>query len=100
MDYIKDEIPKHKKKVKKTVKKSKHKHIYKDCLFFERNSNEYKKGEYCEVCGKIGDFKLFEGVRINNRLSRMLSQEEILEKYKDLEIKEVENLIEDKNVAI
>lgn len=100
MDYIKDEVPKYKKKVKKTVKKSKHKHIYKDCLFFVRSSNTYRKGEYCEVCGKIGDFNLLEGVKLDNRFSRMLSQEEILEKYKDLEIKEVGDLIKDKNVAI
>lgn len=100
MDYINDEIPRYKKKAEKTVIKSNHKHIYKECLFFEISSKRYRRGEYCTVCGKIGDFKILESVKMDNRLSRVLSQDEVLEKYKDLEIKEVNDLLKEKSVAI
>lgn len=98
--YINDEIPKYKKKSNKTVKKSKHKHLYKECLILDKSSGGYSKASYCTVCGKIGDIGVIETVKISNRLSRVLSQEELLDMYKDLEIKEVESIIKDKVVDI
>ena len=94
--YTNDEIPKYKKKAIKTVKKSKHKHIYKDCLIHDANSRMYHKSSYCSICGKIGDFGIIETEKVSGRLSRVLSQDELLERYKDLEIKEVCDIVKTK----
>lgn len=93
---VESEIPKHKKKTdsstSKSNKKSKHKHTYTDCLFlypfkFSHSYHSYYpcKGTYCTLCGKIGDTKYWETKRLDDGSYRTLSDEEIYEKYKDLE---------------
>lgn len=98
--YIGNEIPKYKKRLNRTIKKSTHKHLYKDCLVLDKSSNCYHKGEYCTVCGKLADFSMIETIKISGRLSRVLSQEELLNMYKDLEIKEVDNIVKDRFITL
>ena len=84
MSNFDNEIPKHRKKKKsstsKSNTKSKHKHEYVDCLLIE-NSKPYK-ATYCKICGKIDNvFFLWN-----------MSDDEILEKYKNLEQFEVDSI--------
>lgn len=64
-----EDITRHRKKAKhKTIKKSKHKHIFKPCVL-EQPIDWYKKehersgvirsriGYYCPICGKLGEFQ-------------------------------------------
>ena len=46
-NYNENEIPKYKKKKNKTVKKSNHKHEYKECLVYVSDINGYFLCEYC-----------------------------------------------------
>ena len=59
--FEEDEIPKYRKRSRKTQKKSTHKHQYTPCLFKSKVSfGEWlDKGEYCIICGKIGAIKSF-----------------------------------------
>lgn len=79
---IMSDIPKHKKKKKSSTSKSKnkakHAHQYKDCLIFENNKPH--KATYCTICGKLGDVKMFDTEPCGTGY-RMLSAQEILEKY-------------------
>ena len=82
-----EEIPKHRRRREKhPPKKSKHKHIYDVHVLFVRHTNHHWFREYhfsgnlCSICGKVGDTNLFE----LDENSRMMSGEEIVEKYKDL----------------
>ena len=94
-----NEIPKYRKKVKKTIRKAKHKHIYEICLFYDIKSNYYYKGSYCIVCGKIGNFGM--ETRLNDMgLIQMLSQEELKQKYKGCKVKEVINIGKVKYVSL
>lgn len=84
---MENEIPKHKKKKIKTVTKSNHKHVYEDCLVLTtllKTRHFYVKGQRCDVCGKIGELNFIETERTRKHSGRMLSQEEVLEKYKHL----------------
>ena len=68
-----------------------HKHTYDNkCLLHDINMDTYFLSSYCIICGKIGiiskDSELVEG----HKWYRMLSDEELLEKYKDLEIIDVD----------
>ena len=85
-EYENGLVPKHKKKSKKTVKKSNHKHIYQPCLVVW--DTHILKGERCEVCGKIGDVNFFETEPVEGRphLCRLLGGQAILDKYPDLDI--------------
>ena len=74
--------------------------MYKDCLLLDRSSGVYHKSRYCSICGKIGDFGIIETVKVSGRLSRVLSQSELLEKYKGLEIKKLDNIVKSKVVNI
>lgn len=101
------EIPKYKKKSKaKGLKRSKHKHEYKPCLVHleeeipsinepsgKRKVDSYFYAEYCTICGKLTNPKFIEGKPLEERpeYSVMLTNEEIKEKYKDLEVKEVQD---------
>lgn len=78
------DIPKYRKKTKKTVKKSNHKHNYEKCLIYMWNN--VHNGERCSICGKINNIKIFETELYAENLLRMLSSLEILEKYKYLKI--------------
>lgn len=82
-----EEIGKYKKRkesnVSKSERKSKHKHKYKDCLLIDHNKPH--KAKYCKICGKINDVKFFETKRLDNNRYLMLEDEEIFDKYKELE---------------
>lgn len=80
-----DEIPKHRRRKNKSAKKSDHKHIYKDIL--AKHDGRYVREERCEICGKTGLIRYFESERTESGNYRVLTSEEILEKYKDLEMK-------------
>lgn len=90
IDY--DIPPKHRKRRgKRKTKKSNHKHEYKGVLIKSDTQfgETYHYGEKCNVCGKINNEKFFETKRKEGSpFSIMLSQEEILDKYKDLKIVE------------
>lgn len=63
------EVPKHRKKKQSSTSnarnKSKHKHIYQDCLFINKDGEQHK-GEYCVDYGKIGVINLFETERVSD----------------------------------
>lgn len=88
-DCVEREEYKYKKKksssVSKSRNKSKHKHEYVDCLFIEDGKKPHK-GEYCKICGKIGNM-FFWDTEIDETTGyrRVLTSEETFEKYKDLE---------------
>jgi hypothetical protein len=77
------------KKQKKTSTKSKHKHTYEECLLL--SEDKVCRATYCTLCGKIGDRFIFETVPYNDRFNRMLTDEEIIEKYKHLKSFEVDD---------
>lgn len=85
------EVPKYKKKKNSSVSdsriKSKHKHIYKDCLLVVDGTP--RKSTYCKLCGKIGNVNFFDLVRTENGFYRTLHNDEVYRKYCKLEIKEV-----------
>lgn len=90
MNYYDDFIiPKYRKRKNKTVRKSDHKHEYEIVLIVYNYMDRdfYHKGEKCIICGKINNERMFEGIEIEGtNYTRMLTQEEVLEKYKDKEI--------------
>lgn len=94
-----NEIPKYRKKMNKTITKSKHKHIYEACLLYDMKSKYYYKGEYCSICGKIGNWGI-ETKRNDMGLIQMLSQEELKQKYKDCQVKEIINIAKVKYVSL
>lgn len=102
MVYFNDEVPKYKKKVNKAVTKSKHKHTYKSCLLKDKSRlGKYSIGEYCTICGKIGNIKFFDTVSLeDSKYSRVLSNDELLKKYSHYEIKEVADILKTKKVEV
>lgn len=77
------DVPKYRKRRrKKTVKKSNHKHDYKPCLVYMWKS--IMRAERCEICGKINNEKFFETEPYGSHFRRMLSEKEIIEKYQHL----------------
>lgn len=106
MINIPDDIPKYRKKSSRhPPKKSKHKHIYKNCLLSYKMSIGYSTGEsivdcvclseYCTICGKIRRKRMLE---ITDEI-KDLSADEILEKYKHLETFEIDDVY-DKYVTL
>ena len=96
-----NEIPKYRKKKSsksKSASKSDHKHQYDDCLLVD-DKNRPHKAEYCKICGKINNVKMFETERIDGGRFRMLTDDEIFQKYKDLEQFQVKDMW-DKYVTI
>ena len=96
------EEPKYKKKkgssMSKSKVKSKHKHQYKQCLLL--NSGRPHRAFYCTLCGKVKNIKFFEMEPIGNGLFRMLTTEEVLKRYSDLERFEISDLNATKYVPI
>ena len=93
MDNYFQEVPKHKKKAKhKPPKKSDHKHQYYDVLIHEKKYvlgkmiDCYYLGEKCSICSAWETTQIFLSEKMENGYSRMMSNERILEKYKDLEL--------------
>ena len=86
-DYEEEYLGKYRKKKKKTVKKSDHKHEYVPALI-RWDEKTICSGTRCHICGKIGDIKLFESEPCEDRprVHRMLTQKEILAKYEGLEV--------------
>ena len=103
-DVLERETPKYRKhkesNVSKGNRKSKHKHTYVPAIFhylyvgpLGNKHDNYAVGQYCSLCGKIGKYqKAFE--KTPDGFYRRPSDEEILEKNKDLEIFEVENFFQ------
>lgn len=89
---IEQEIPKYKKKTKsntsKSSNKAKHKHEYKECLLINKNSPYL--ASYCVICGKIYNWTICTEKCEHGY--RMLNDEEVFEKYKNLEKYIVEDL--------
>ena len=69
-----EEIPRYKKKAKKTPpKKLDHKHVFEECVFesatcrldrahgFQYDKPQWSIGTYCPICGKIGTTRKKEG---------------------------------------
>lgn len=95
------EIPKYRKKKQsksKSANKSDHKHQYENCLLVD-DENRPHKAEYCKICGKINNVKAFETERIDGGRFRMLTDDEVFQKYKDLEQFQVKDMW-DKYVSI
>lgn len=93
-EILSDEIPaKHHKKGGKTVKKSKHRHVYEDVLvkrlwtFQGKPMESYSLNGRCKYCGKIGGTN-FDSLttKTPEGWSRMLTNEEILNKYGHLDV--------------
>lgn len=51
-DKMFEEQPRYRKKSKKTVKKSRHKHIYEDFIITSFEGKSFIKAKRCTVCGK------------------------------------------------
>jgi hypothetical protein len=95
-DYLQDDIPKYHKKKRKKCRKSNHKHEYSKEVLLERNTKYGKHYSYalmCNICGKIGKEKYFEfkADDKNPVYRRLLTQKEILGKYKGLPIFKIKN---------
>ena len=96
-----NEIPKYRKKKSsksKSASKSDHKHQYDDCLLVD-DKNRPHKAEYCTICGKINNVKAFETERMDGRRFRMLTCDDIFQKYEGLKRFQVKDMW-DKYVTI
>lgn len=87
IDTYEDEIGKYLKKkdsdVSKCRLKARHKHKYVECLFVI--NGRHHRGGYCELCGKIRNIMVFEVDRSTGKFGGMLSDEDILNLYGDME---------------
>lgn len=81
------DISKYKKKkqssTSKSSIKSKHKHEYIECLLITSKNKPYRS-KYCKFCGKIDNIIFGESERLENGLHKMITDEEIYKKYKNL----------------
>lgn len=89
------EIAPHRKKsqtsdTSQSKAKSKHKHEYAKCLISEVDSHLHVNS-YCVHCGKIKHEWSFEDICDSNGRFRIMSNKEILEKYKDLPVFKLES---------
>lgn len=80
-------IPKYRKKkqssTSKSKEKSKHKHEYMPCLLIHNNCPHW--ATICKYCGKIENLHFAECERLENGCYRQLDNNEVFEKYQDLE---------------
>lgn len=74
----------------KAKMKSNHRHDYVDCLFIDKGKPH--KGSYCTICEEIGSWTYFETDLCINGFHRVLSDEEVFERYKGLEKIFVDNV--------
>lgn len=102
LDNQLNDIAKHKKKVSKTAKKSKHKHNYVDCVIFDTKHSyrSYFKSTYCTECGKIGEKKLVTVDIEGSNHKQLLVGEELYKKYKHLVLIEVEDVLKSNYVCL
>ena len=75
----------------KAKAKSDHKHVNKACLLI-CNSTYVYYANYCIVCGKIINWEI--PMEKESGYYRELSREEIFEKYRDLEQKEITDIFD------
>ena len=94
MKDFNDEIPKYKKKKNKTVKKSNHKHEYKQCLLYVDEIEDYVLADYCIHCNKIYNMYVISEKVEGSNFERGLTKQEKLKKYKNLTVKRVGKLSE------
>ena len=92
MKDFNNEIPKYKKKKNKTVKKSNHKHEYKQCLLYVDEIDDYVLADYCISCNKVGNIYVISEKVEGSNLERELTKKEKLNKYKKLTVKRVKKL--------
>lgn len=79
-----DEVPKYRKKrSKRKVSKSSHKHTYEDCLLIYADEVPFKAC-YCKMCGKIGKVQFIITERTSEGYHIVLSHAEVLERYNHL----------------
>lgn len=101
---LENDIPKYKKKknssTSKSKEKSNHKHEYVDCLLVEKDENRPYKAKYCSICGKVNDVKFFEFTPCESAYSRLLNDDEVFEKYKDLESIYIDNIWKLKYISV
>ena len=82
--------PKKQSNTSKSNKKSKHKHIYKECLFETPIFDNLKLsiGTYCIICGRVHYCKSptikYYDEKLERNVIRMLNNDEILEQNPDL----------------
>lgn len=93
-NYNENEIPKYKKKKNKTVKKSSHKHEYKECLVYVSDINSYFLCKYCVECNKVGNVTMIteKDEKLGEWYLQPISNKEILKKYKDLPMRRMKSL--------
>jgi hypothetical protein len=98
---MENEIPKYKKRsLKPTTKKSKHKHLYEECLLIDVNE-KVCRATYCLECGKIGNLFILETTDdVIGKYRRMLNKKEIMDKYKDLPKKYVDDILKANNISL
>lgn len=78
----------------KASSKSKHKHIYEDCLL-ETPERKYYKATRCKICGKIGDRHFFELTDIPGKsASTMIPASDLRDFYPDLPVYYVDDLFD------
>ena len=91
---IENEIPKHRKKkqssTSKSNTKSKHKHEYEPCLLIHNRHPHW--ATVCKICGKINDLHFFEIEHTEEGYYRSLGDDEMFEKFKDLEKYYIEDI--------
>ena len=96
-----NEIPKYRKKKpskSKSSRKANHKHQYEDCLLVDEENRPHK-AQYCTICGKINNVNVFETMREDGGFYRMLTCDEVFQKYKGLKQFKVKDMW-DKYVSI
>ena len=96
-----NEISKYRKKKpskSKSTNKSDHKHQYDDCLLVDLKNRPHK-AEYCIICGNINNVKAFETEILDGGHFRMLTYDEVFQKYKSLKQFQVKDMW-DKYVSI
>lgn len=76
----------------KASAKSKHKHIYEECLL-ETSEKEYYRATRCKVCGKIGEVHFFEAERDEKlNAARLIPRSEVKGMYLDLPVYYVDSI--------
>ncbi len=78
-----EEVSNKKKKKNSSVKKSNHKHEYEEVLVYYLYLKRWCLGKRCKICGKAQVTTIFLTEKVDNGY-RMLSSEEVFEKYKDI----------------
>lgn len=91
-----DEVPRYRKRSgKKVGSKAGHKHKYSECLICDTTNISHR--EYCTVCGRLKSVDGFQFELDENRV--MLTNQQIREKYADLPMFSVANIVTAKYVS-